>query len=189
MSKHGDRPAAFVASLEELVRRRDRAALAALRRGLGKPPGAAPELHRYVVPWLLTPASHRDADYYLVAALFADWHQGERTPARWEGSLGQSFRSLAAQMGGGTDGVERRFRGILACHRDDLPQHLRHAVSLLRTHAVPVDWVRLLTDLPRWDHLDRPVQRRWARDFWAAASPPSSEATTVPSPQAQEPAP
>ncbi|MGH9943937.1 MAG: hypothetical protein ACRD9R_16450, partial [Pyrinomonadaceae bacterium] len=49
----------FVASLERLggerakqYADRDRAALAALRRALGKPVGEAGEAHRFVAPWL-----------------------------------------------------------------------------------------------------------------------------------------
>ena len=42
----------FITYLEELRDREDRGALAALRRGLGQPPGSAVEMYRYVVPWL-----------------------------------------------------------------------------------------------------------------------------------------
>ena len=41
----------FVEYLEELERNEDRAALAALRRSLGKSPGEAAEAHRYVLPF------------------------------------------------------------------------------------------------------------------------------------------
>ena len=41
----------FVEFLEGLEGRRDRGALASLRRGLGQPPGATPEMHRYVSQW------------------------------------------------------------------------------------------------------------------------------------------
>ena len=37
----------YLLSLKE-----NRGALAALRRGLGRPPGTAPEMYPYVVPWL-----------------------------------------------------------------------------------------------------------------------------------------
>jgi CRISPR system Cascade subunit CasB len=179
MRQPGDGPAAFVAYLEGLVRREDRAALAALRRGLGKSPGAVPEVHRHVVPWLGAARSSWEEDvHYLVASLFAAWHQGGRPVAAWDGSLGRSFRALADKVG--ADGAERRFAALLSCRREDLAEPLRHAVSLLRTHDVPVNWTRLLLDLPRWDHLDRPVQRRWARDFWAAAPPSSDEAADSP---------
>lgn len=45
---HGER--AFVDALNRLVAREDRAALAALRRGLGKPPGTVAEMYPLVEP-------------------------------------------------------------------------------------------------------------------------------------------
>jgi CRISPR system Cascade subunit CasB len=133
-----------------------------------------PEMDRYVVPWLPGDQPGRDDEaYYMVAALFAAWHQGRGMLETFEGNLGRSLRSIADRVPGHAaglerrvTGVERRVIGLLAAHREELPTHLRHAISLLRTHSVPVDWIRLLADLPRWDHPDRIVQRRWARDFW-----------------------
>ena len=67
-------PDAYITYLERLHddERNGRAALAALRRGLGQPPGAAPEASRYVQPALAAdaPAYLEDA-YYLVGSLFA----------------------------------------------------------------------------------------------------------------------
>lgn len=189
MSPSTDAIDRFIEHLERQVRARDRGALAALRRGLGRPPGAASEMHRYVVPWL--PADSTDSDaarWYLVASLFALWHQGIDDVATWRGGFGTSFRQLAntrrdgAGMprdgnGSGDDpAVEKRFMALLASHREDLAEHLRHGVSLLRAEGVGVDWRQLLRDLAWWDSDDRFVQRRWARDFWASTVP-ASEST------------
>lgn len=70
---------------------------------------------------------------------------------------------------GGEPGVERRFVALLNCHRDDLPAHLRHAVGLLKSKEIPVDWAELLHDILRWDSESRSVQRAWARAFWGRA--------------------
>src|SRR2546423_7221253 len=59
----------FVAYLEQLERAEDRAALAALRRSLGKSPGEAPEAHRYVLRF--SPPVREEGAHYLVGALFA----------------------------------------------------------------------------------------------------------------------
>lgn len=159
----------FVEYLRSLVDTEDRAALAALRRGLGRPPGSVPELCRYVVPWAPTdgPSWHEDI-YYLVAALFA-LHQGSWPPGVAQGptNLGASFRRLAETSR--SESVEKRFVALLSVHPDDLPAHLRHAVSLLKAHDVPVDWAQLLHDLRDWGHEDRFVQRDWARAFWVTA--------------------
>lgn len=183
MSSPADVMDRFVEHLETRVRSRDRGALAALRRGLGKPPGAAPEMHRYVVPWIPTGSSGFQASrWYLVASLFALWHQGREDVVQWRGGLGSSFRQLAnaevaagvapAGPGGPQDpAIAKRFVALLASHPDDLPEHLRHGVSLLRSGGVGVDWAQLLRDLGWWDSDDRFVQQRWAREFWARAAP------------------
>ena len=41
----------FVTFLQGLEESNDRGALAVLRRGLGRPPGEEPEMHKYVVRW------------------------------------------------------------------------------------------------------------------------------------------
>ena len=62
----------FVTGLTELVEREDRAALAALRRALGTPPGSQAEAARVV--YRLLPANvppWRERDCWLLAGLFA----------------------------------------------------------------------------------------------------------------------
>ncbi|MBI4320955.1 MAG: type I-E CRISPR-associated protein Cse2/CasB [Chloroflexi bacterium] len=160
---------AFVGFLVELVENGDRAALAALRRGVGKRVGEMAELYPYVVPWVPQGArAWEEEAYYLVAALLA-WHQGS-----WRGddehkrtNLGASLARLAEKVQRGS--IERRFIALLNCHREDLPQHLRHAIGLLKSKEVPVDWARLLYDVKGWEWEGRPVQREWARAFWGSA--------------------
>lgn len=149
----------FIRYLED--HREDRAMLAALRRGLGQPPGTVPDAYRYVVPWLAddTPP-WREAAYYLIAALFA-YH-----PA--PGGVGNMGNHFARTRTPGWDdtAIERRFTALLAAHPDDLDLYLRQAISFLRSKEVPVNWHQLLTDVLDWGHPDRYVQRRWARAFW-----------------------
>jgi CRISPR system Cascade subunit CasB len=159
-----DKPERFVEYLEKLEAGQDRAALAALRRSLGKSPGQAAEAHRHVL-WV-SPPSWEELAYYLVAGLFA------LHPASWrkeEGdkqltNFGASFAWLRSKTD--SDSIEKRFVALLDCHEDDLAEHLRHAVSLLKSKEIPVDWAQLLRDLRNWNHEDRFVQRRWARAFW-----------------------
>ncbi len=65
------RDAAFIRDLEGLAEREDRGALAALRRGLGKQPGAAPEMFPYLAPWTQHEHGWGEECMYLVASLFA----------------------------------------------------------------------------------------------------------------------
>src|SRR3954471_6536190 len=116
------RPAAreerFVEYLQGLAAADDRAALAALRRGLGKQPGEAFEAYRYVVPWLPPePRFGEEEALFLTAALFA-WHPLGWAPAadeRRARNLGASVRRLADRVDSGS--IERRFLALLTCHR------------------------------------------------------------------------
>ena len=154
-------PHTFVQYLLTLAE--NRAALAALRRGLGRPPGTVPEMFPYVVPHL--PArSHpnEEAAYYTLAALFA------LHPCHTEqGNMGAHLTQAANP--GNREAVERRFVALLSAHPDDLPESLRQTVSFLKAQEVPINWDALFYALRYWDHPeygDR-IRRAWARAFWA----------------------
>ena len=152
----------FVIYLE--TKRDDRAALAALRRGLGRPPGTVPDMYRYVVPWLADDAPPwREDAYYLIAALFA-YHPKDGGL----GNMGDHFAQARDPQGDST-AIERRFTALLAAHPDDLDFYLRQAVSFLKSEEVPVHWHQLLADVMAWGHPERYVQQRWARAFWGRA--------------------
>jgi CRISPR system Cascade subunit CasB len=151
----------FITYLEGL--RDDRGALAALRRGLGQPPGTVADMYRYVVPWLSDDARPwREDAYYLIAALFA-YHPMEGGT----GNLGDHF-ACAREPRGDNTAIERRFTALLAAHPDDLPSYLRQAVSFLKSKVVPINWHQLLSDVMAWSHPDLRdrVQKDWARAFW-----------------------
>jgi CRISPR system Cascade subunit CasB len=153
----------FVTYLEN--KRDDRAALAALRRGLGRPPGTVPDMYRYVVPWLPDEAPPwREDAYYLIAALFA-YHPKEGG----RGNMGNHFARTRDPQGDNT-AIERRFTTLLAAHPDDLDDYLRQAVSFLKSEEVPINWHQLLSDVMAWGHPERYVQQRWARGFWGRAA-------------------
>jgi len=167
-------PQPFISYLETL--REDRGALAALRRGLGEPPGSAREMFPYVVRWLpieVTP--QREAAHFLVAALFA-YHPDPGG----SGNLGHAFRRTLEPNGDNT-AIERRFTALLTAHPDDLPFYLRQAVSFLRSKEVPVDWHQLFSDIQGWGHPSGYVQKKWARAFWGhnASTQPVHSQTTL----------
>jgi len=152
----------FAEYLAELVIKEKRAALAALRRGLGRAPGTASEMYPHVVRWLPSnPKAVQDDAFYIVASLFA-LHPVSRSD---ETSYGRSLAETAVARKAAA-AVERRFMALLNAHSDDVHHHLRHTVALLRATATPVDWGRLLGDLMKWNRPNRQVQRAWARDFW-----------------------
>ncbi len=160
-------PEKFIEYLYSLAERQDRAALAALRRGLGKPPGTVPDMYPYVVPWL--PADlyrSEEAAYYLVAALFA-FHPSHTD----QGNMGDHM--AAARDEGNNDSLERRFVALLSAHPDDLPDYLRQAVSFLRSKEIPINWERLFRDLKLWGHPERgdQIRKQWAASFWRYRKP------------------
>ena len=146
----------FVAHLETLRERQDRGALAALRRGLGSPPGTVPSVYPHILPWV---PHYRKAEHvcYMIGSLFALHPQPGGT-----GTVGEAFSKVKNP----SDSLEKRFLALLNCHPDDLPNHLRQAVSVLKAKDVPIDWRRLLRDVLNWDHETHFVQQQWAREFW-----------------------
>lgn len=152
----------FIQYLQTLNARYDRGALAALRRGLGKPPGSEPAMYPYVVPWLPKNVSRQEEQrYFLIAALFA-YH-----PANT--NFGNMGDHLARTRGSEDDkALERRFTELLAAHEDDLPTYLRQTIGFLKSKdEIPVNWDQLFTDLRYWSYPERNVQRHWARAFWS----------------------
>lgn len=146
----------LITRLEQLRDEQDRAALARLRRGLGKRMGT-PEMFSYIVPYL--PESSRDQEnYFLIASLFA-MHPAKALRGV---SLGSVFRSIWED----SDSIEKRFTNLLSSDSEDIGDHLRHAVSLAKSKGVPIDYHRLLYDLTYWNHPDYFVQLAWARDFY-----------------------
>ncbi len=177
----------YVPDEERTGRRGNRAALAALRRALGKPIGETLNAFPYVVP--LLPQGLRPWDeqcHYLVASLFALYPE-PWTSARRQ-SLGLAMRLMARKqsderssgadthdesenVGGKLDAaVERRFVALLNASGDGFATHLRYAVTLLKSHDQRIDWARLLCDARGWQYPDWRVQRAWARDFWASGA-------------------
>lgn len=180
MPEYKSRDDPFISRLQSLREKKDegnaqaRAALARLRKGLSLTEESiiriSPEVIPYLPPWVKS--REEEGRYYLVATLFAshDMPGGE-------GTMGKAFEALKSQLEGkGTSGesVERRFVALLNRRIEDLPKHLRHAVSLLASHNVPIDWQQLLNDLRWWDDPERRVQHRWARDFWSPRKEPES---------------
>ena len=110
----------FIEYLESL--RDDRGALAALRRGLGQPPGTVTSMYPCVVPWLPAEAPPwQETAYYLIAALFA-YHPADGGT----GNMGHHFGRARDPQRDDT-AIERRFTALLAAHPDDLDGYLRQA--------------------------------------------------------------
>ena len=173
-----ERESAFVEYLESLVTQGNRQALAELRRGLSGDPSQQLRVYRYVGRFLIErETGWNEQRFLLIASLFALYHQGAETVSRSpQLGFGSSFRQLheATER---RPSVELRFLSLIACHPDSLPDHLRHAITLMRSVGTAVDFAQLLSDLSYWNHPDQWVQRRWARQFFR------SEESANPEPQ------
>ena len=152
----------FIAYLESVLRRDDRAILAHLRRGLGKEAGTAMEMFPYIARFVQTKYRSEENAYFLVASLFGlyptnSWKSDEKF-----NNLGKSLSFLKDE----SDSIEKRFVALLNSDEEDLPNHLRQIVSLLKSKESPINWFLLLKDIKSWSHEDRFVQRNWAKGFW-----------------------
>lgn len=163
--------------LQDLAKEKDRARIAALRRGLLLEPNQFFELYRVVPAQYLEGVSRREVQHRLMVAILFATHpksfseeQLERRPR----NLGESLRLLAAAQAGGAidpelglpEPLKRRLDALLAAHPDDLFHHLRQVVRLLKSREIPVDWRQLLRDLRNWDREDHMVQWRWSQSFY-----------------------
>ena len=137
-----------------------RGILAALRSGLGEERN---RLWPYVAPFLLEEPRDSDQWFFTVGAL-AGWHP----KARPHGAKSQSLGQTAHEFKEKSASLNIRFATLLACNERDLAGHLRHVVGLLRAQDVAVDYRTLLRDLVviGWRHPEKPVQQKWARDFY-----------------------
>ncbi|MDQ3129935.1 MAG: type I-E CRISPR-associated protein Cse2/CasB [Acidobacteriota bacterium] len=137
----------------------NRAALANLRRGLGKPPKTAMEMFPYLGQFL----SHKTkANYentvFIAAALFAYYPDAKHA----KGNLGASLRELKEN----SDSIEKRFVALLNAEAEDLPYYLRQIIGLLKANEIAVNWERLFKDILNWNGDKRYVQQKWAEQFW-----------------------
>lgn len=154
----------LVDHLERLARDQDRATLALLRGSLQEE--RALDGLRVVLPFIKrgSPGATRaEDDALLLAGLFA------LHPESGSLSLASALRIVARD----SDSVELRFRALLGAERQDLATHLRHAVTLVASKGLAIDWRDLHTTLRFWDHPAEPphqdrARREWARDFWTA---------------------
>ena len=148
----------FVNYLSRLAEQ-DRGAMAALRRGLRRPPGEEPAMYPFVIPWLheYTSPWARDV-HFIVASLFASYPAA----ARAKGNMGAHWHTLVQVK----QVPERRFVALLNTSPNRLPTRLRESVTLLRSNKVPINWSQMYHDLIRWDHPTRYIQGEWAIVFW-----------------------
>lgn len=149
--------------------------LAALRRGMGKEPGAVPEMWSF---YTTLDAAGRLTDAlraeHLTLALFAVHQQSKSHPMHRGGvGFGAAVRELRRSGKFSEDAVDRRFAAAAtATSAGELAMHLRGLVSQLRVISQPLDYTRLLADLRDWHEPEGvpAVRRRWGSQYFVFAA-------------------
>ena len=187
----------LVSRLEGWHREQDRGPLARLRRGLS-------EATQHEA-WMVLGACFGDLAvghpvFQTVAGCFAlhpaDWEKvaaGDREEVwNFGGTQREIFirsekdRNRAYERLHSVKEPHTRFRRLLACgSRDEICEHIRHAVRLARSREVPVDYRKLLEDLWWWNDQ---VKIEWANSYWqvpAATALSGLTGTGTPPPEEQ----
>lgn len=177
----GDHAAGVVAGLQARLLR-DRvdaeavAALARLRRAIGREPGADYSIERYVlVPEDLIDFIPKDgpgdAEYAVhdAVTLYALHQQSQRQQMHRSGDGLGTAVSVLVSKSSGPEGVRRRFAALgTAGTYQEVIYHLRNLITMLRAHEIPLDYGLLADDLLtlRKPYGASRVQAAWGREFF-----------------------
>jgi CRISPR system Cascade subunit CasB len=162
------------------------AALARLRRGIGKPPGALTDILGYTLDDELAGSGDDptpgETAAHISITLYAlhQQSQGARMHCRGYG-LGRSVRLLHPHTGEPKDGdpVLRRFNALgTSDGLEELTHHLRGMVQLLRGKRIPLDYGLLADQLTHWPRYPDRIRLRWGREFYRAPSAETPEPIT-----------
>lgn len=157
MSPRQQQVAAFITALARL----DNAGRARLKRNAGRTLNEARDVHRIFYQALPYEVAGRPEEeiYFLIATLYP------LAKARSDGAtLGTTLRM--ARLLRESESIDRRFQALIDSDLDQLRFRLRQIVRLIAASEQAIDWGQLLNDLLAWNHPDRYVQLRWARDYF-----------------------
>lgn len=154
-----------------------RAALARLRRGVGKPPGSVPQIWDLTLDGLaqgrgLT-AERREIAVHVALTQWAMHQQSKTTPMHSpDRSFGEGLRLLARSQKPEAPQDTPAYRRMMALASSrslaGITTHSRGLISQLRGIGVAFDYARWADDL-YWLQVPgrmTEVQRRWGRDFY-----------------------
>jgi len=158
-----------------------KAALANMRRGIGRAPGDMPGLwgvlFRDMPEEMLSSSkapSKAEWAAYIALTLFA-LHQQGRDPSkepmsREKYTLGRAVRALIPTGDDDAESrIQRRFNAAATSgDMDELAYHLRGVVQLLRAEGIPLDYPALAADIFNYQFQDRApsVRLAWGQDFY-----------------------
>lgn len=156
----------FVSRLERLVEEGDSATLAQLRRSLAFEPGTYVYAFPFVERFTVGLSPERRKLYFLIAGLLALHPESNKNPRE---DFGRTLQRLYLEQDK-SPSTERRFLALLEADDDQLPQHLRQLLNLLKAKGLTVNWERLLQDLINRQYHPEETKRRWAQSFYRPLS-------------------
>ena len=161
-----------------------KAALAQLRRGIGKEPGELPNLLGFVLPSEELTSWHEGEDMaekaiYTALTLYAFHQQGsdccmsaglddEDKSISSRNSFGHAVRRLVRQQGN-EEAVLRRFNKVLSAKDlTELAIHARALLGMLRKEKISLDYPSFAIDLYWFQQSDmrRSTLLKWGKDYY-----------------------
>ena len=165
--------------LQRLPEHPRKAALANLRRGVGRLPGELPELWGSFLQDMPQEFFSRSGEptaaewaVYLALTLYAMHQQGHETPMCIPGEgLGRAVRRLSDRKGEDPQdsGAYRRFCALItAGSMEELSHHLRGLIQLLSSEGLALDYPQLALDLYLLQLTDSAsrVKLRWGQEYF-----------------------
>ncbi len=168
--------------LRDLPEHPRKAALAHLRRGVGRIPGDLPELWGMFLDGMPEELKSQNGKptsaewaIYLALTLYALHQQGHVLPGddmNQQGvELGQAARRLVSPGEDPADSsIQKRLNALAtAPQMREIAQHLRGMIQLLRAAGIPLGYTQLAKDLFYLQFQDSAsrVRLRWGQDFYA----------------------
>lgn len=161
--------------------------LAALRRGIGREPGSAPEMWPYYTTLTENGALTQPLRAeHLALTLFAVHQQSLLQPVHREGvGLGSAMLALRRDQDSSPEAVDRRFgAAATATSLSEVAHHLRGLITQIRrlTPQPGLDYSQLFRDLWSWQSSERitRVRREWGSQYFVwPPEPPGRDTATA----------
>ncbi len=148
----------LVTRLEQWHQRQDRGVLARLRRGLSETTRSEADM---VLGQFFGQLAVGHPVYETVAGCFA---LHPLPSALGIGNFGETMRAVMGDKMSKPEESHARSRRLLACSdRDEICQHVRHAIRLARSKEAKVNYRALFEDLWWWNDWTKIA---WAKAYW-----------------------
>ncbi len=157
-----------------------RAALANLRRGVGRRPGEFPQLYGELLQDMPqemyssgSKPSYAEWAVYMALTLYAMHQQGKDVKTDNMNRENVSLGNAASELVADNDDTERIWKRLYAvASSDDMQEmsyHIRGLIKLLRDKDIPLDYPQLAKDLYLYQLSDESAEQirlKWGQDFY-----------------------